>query len=56
MSQARILCSLVHVVLENVRVNCLKVKPDEKHSVNELMISFNGKLDMKQYTKNKHYK
>lgn len=46
----------VRPVLEKVRANCLKVEPEENHSIDEQMIPFKGKLGMKQYIKNKPQK
>ena len=43
----------VRPVLEKVRQNCLKIEPHEKHSIDEQMISYKGRLGMKQYMKNK---
>ncbi|XP_055087231.1 piggyBac transposable element-derived protein 3-like [Periophthalmus magnuspinnatus] len=43
----------VRPVLEKVRANCLKVEPEENHSIDEQMIPFKGKIGMKQYIKNK---
>ncbi|XP_042599318.1 piggyBac transposable element-derived protein 2-like [Cyprinus carpio] len=45
----------VRPVLENVRANCLKVEPEENHSIDE-QIPFKGKIGMKQYIKNKPHK
>uniref|UniRef100_A0A6Q2ZH78 PiggyBac transposable element-derived protein domain-containing protein n=1 Tax=Esox lucius TaxID=8010 RepID=A0A6Q2ZH78_ESOLU len=46
----------VRPVLEKVRANCLKVEPEENHSIDEQMIPFKGKIGMKQYIKNKPHK
>ncbi|XP_067300961.1 piggyBac transposable element-derived protein 2-like [Pseudorasbora parva] len=46
----------VRPVLEKVRSNCLKVEPEENHSIDEQMIPFKGKIGMKQYIKNKPHK
>uniref|UniRef100_A0A3B3S9X1 PiggyBac transposable element-derived protein domain-containing protein n=1 Tax=Paramormyrops kingsleyae TaxID=1676925 RepID=A0A3B3S9X1_9TELE len=46
----------VRPVLEKVRANCLKVEPEENHSIDEQMIPFKGKLGMKQHIKNKPQK
>ncbi len=46
----------VRPVLEKVRANCLKVEPEENHSIDEQMIPFKGKIGMKQYIKNKPQK
>uniref|UniRef100_A0A3B4GR65 PiggyBac transposable element-derived protein domain-containing protein n=1 Tax=Pundamilia nyererei TaxID=303518 RepID=A0A3B4GR65_9CICH len=43
-------------VLEKVCANCLKVEPEENHSIDELMIPFKGKIGMKQYIKKKPQK
>ncbi|KAJ0000608.1 hypothetical protein NQD34_012450 [Periophthalmus magnuspinnatus] len=43
----------VRPVLEKVRANCLKVEPEENHSIDEQMIPFKGKTGIKQYIKNK---
>uniref|UniRef100_A0AAY4B9J0 PiggyBac transposable element-derived protein domain-containing protein n=1 Tax=Denticeps clupeoides TaxID=299321 RepID=A0AAY4B9J0_9TELE len=40
-------------VKQKVRANCLKVEPEENHSIDEQMIPFKGKIGMKQYIKNK---
>ncbi|XP_051994392.1 piggyBac transposable element-derived protein 3-like [Xyrauchen texanus] len=46
----------VRPVLEKVRANCLKVEPEENHSIDEQMIPFKGKIGMKQYIKTKPHK
>ncbi|XP_042610676.1 piggyBac transposable element-derived protein 3-like, partial [Cyprinus carpio] len=46
----------VRPVLEKVHANCLKVEPEENHSIDEQMIPFKGKIGMKQYIKNKRHK
>ncbi|KAI5629009.1 piggyBac transposable element-derived protein 3-like, partial [Silurus asotus] len=46
----------VRPVLEKDRANCLKVEPEENHSIDEQMIPFKGKIGMKQYIKNKPHK
>ncbi|XP_038123402.1 piggyBac transposable element-derived protein 3-like [Cyprinodon tularosa] len=46
----------VRPVLEKVRANCLKVEPEENHTIDEQMIPFTGRIGMKQYLKNKPQK
>lgn len=46
----------VRPVLDIIRANCLKVEPEEFHSVDETMIPFKGNLAMKQYIKSKPHK
>lgn len=43
----------VRPILDHVRKNCLKTEPEEHSSVDEVMVPFKGRLEIKQYIKNK---
>lgn len=46
----------VRPFIDSVRENMRKIEPDEKCSVDELIIPFKGRSTMKQYVKNKPHK